>query len=165
MLSLFFLIMLLISTRKKRNDSRSASLENLRCANPWNGKWLQKQPRTHASNIITKWHIISCLLARASTCFNYRIIIVPVWRCEKHRSVWTTFQDVAFDSLLTRCKAGNSDPSKGNRLDLEVLRASSKTLFSMFANRIFKIRKYVVDRQVKRAIFIIKKIYSNNMDV
>lgn len=62
-------------------------------------KWLQKQPRTRAPDIITKWRIMPCLLARASTCFNYRIIIVPVWCCEERRLVWTTFQDVAFDGL------------------------------------------------------------------
>jgi len=76
--------------------------------------------------------------------FNYRIIIVPVWRCEEHCLVWMTFQDVAFDGPLTGwSEAGSSDPSKGNRLDLEVLRASSKTLFSMFVNQIFEISKTV----------------------
>lgn len=60
-----------------------------------------------------------------------------------HRLVWTTFQDVAFDGFLADwSEAGSSDPSEGNRLDVEVLRASSEALSGRFAQsyQIFKVK-------------------------
>lgn len=123
---------------KRRNDSHLIILENPAHANPWNGKVAPKvsthraQSGTHVLSVIIKSHIVPCLLA--CTCFSYGIIIVPIWRYEEHRLVRMMFQDVAFDdSLAGWSGAGNSDPSKGNRLDLEVLRASSEVPSSRFA--------------------------------